>query len=224
MESLSENNGINLLTENDLNILSVGISTGCLAEIKFARKNPNCQVIATTIDENGIKIAQEKVNKEDLNNQITLKLEDVSKKSNYSDNYFDYIYARLVLHYLNNQELEFALSELYRVLKENGKIFVVVRSINAWEAKLNGTTYDEKTGFTKHPDIRTYGNPDVKYCYRRLHTEESIANFLKNAGFEVQYTKVYDEFLSPDFNRDKMNDKPSELIETLGVKKLVRKL
>lgn len=65
---------------------------------------------------------------------------------------------------------------------------------------------------------------NVKYCYRRLHTEESISSFLKNAWFNVEYTRVYDEFLSPDFNRENMNDKPSELIEALAVKKMVRKL
>lgn len=224
MESISEINGLNLLSDTDLNVLSVGISTGCSAEIKFALKNPNCHITATTIDENGIKIAQEKVDKEGLNNRIILKLEDISKKTDYLNNYFDYIYARLVLHYLSNQQLEFALNELYRILKVKGKLFVVVRSVNAWEANLDGTTYDEETGFTKHPDIRTYGTPDVKYCYRRLHTEESISSFLENAGFEVEYTKVYNEFLSPDFNRENMNDKPSELVEALAVKKRIRKL
>lgn len=122
------------------------------------------------------------------------------------------------MHYLSNQQLEFALTEIYRILKENGKLFVVVRSQNAWEAKLDGTTYDPETGFTKHPDIRTYKTENVKYCYRRLHTEESIKEFLEKAGFSVEYAKVYDEYLSPDFNRAKMNDKASELIEVLAIK------
>lgn len=219
MESISENSGVNLLSKDDLNILSVGISTACSAEIKFAKKNPNSHIIATTIDEKGIEIAQNKVDELGLNDQITLKIEDVTKESNYVDEYFDYVYARLVLHYLDNKQLAFALKELNRVLKTDGKLFVVVRSENAWEAKLDGTTFDEKTGLTRHPDIRTYGTPDVKYCYRRLHSEDSISEFLSEAGFEVEYTKVYDEYLSPDFNRDHMNDKPSELIEVLALKK-----
>lgn len=222
MESISEINGIKLLTETDLMILSVGISTSGFAEIKMAEKNPNSHIIATTIDEKGMQLVQKVINEKHLNNQITVKLEDITQQSSYSDNYFDYIYARLVLHYLNNQQLEFALKEIYRILKENGKLFVVVRSENAWEAKLDGTSYDEETGLTKHPDIRTYQTPNVKYCYRRLHSEESITNFLVNAGFDVEYTEVYEEFLSPDFNREKMNDKASELIEVLAVKKLVR--
>ena len=218
MESISEKNGLELIEENDLNILSIGISTSGSAEIKMAKKNPNSKIIATTIDEKGINIVKEIIDKENLNNQFEVKLEDVTKKSNYPDNYFDYIYARLVLHYLNNKDLENALEELNRVLKPNGKIFIVVRSTNAWEAKLDGTTYDEETGLTKHPDIRTYGTPDVKYCYRRLHTEESIKEFLEKANFRVKHTKVYDEYLSPDFDRKNMNDKASELIEVLATK------
>lgn len=218
MESISEKNGLELIEENDLNILSIGISTSGSAEIKMAKKNPYSKIIATTIDEKGLNIVKEIIDKENLNNQIEVKLEDVTKKSNYQDNYFDYIYARLVLHYLNNKDLENALEELNRVLKPNGKIFIVVRSTNAWEAKLDGTTYDEETGFTKHPDIRTYGTPDVKYCYRRLHTEESIKEFLEKAKFKVKHTKVYDEYLSPDFDRKNMNDKASELIEVLATK------
>lgn len=218
MESISERNGINQLEKNDLNILSVGISTSGSAELKMAEKNKDAHIIATTIDENGIKVIQKIIDEKNLNDRITLKLEDISKRSNYKEEYFDYVYARLVLHYLDNEKLKSALNEINRILKKNGKLFVVVRSTNAWEAKLNGTTYDENTGLTKHPDVRTYGSKDVKYVYRRLHTVESISKFLNNAGFKVKYSKVYDEYLSPDFTRDKMNDKPSELIEVLAVK------
>lgn len=218
MESISENNGLELVTENDLSILSIGISTSGSAEIKMAHKNPNSKIIATTIDENGLNLVREIINKEGLENQIILKLEDVTKKMEYANDNFDYIYARLVLHYLNNDDLKTALNELYRVLKPNGKIFIVVRSENAWEAKLDGTTYDEKTGFTRHPDIRTYKTDNVKYCFRRLHSEKSIKEFLENAGFTIKHTKVYDEYLSPDFNRSNLNDKASELIEVLAVK------
>lgn len=218
MESISENNGIQILTDKDINILSLGISTSGSAEIKMAKKNPKAKIIATTIDEKGKNLVKKIINKENLNNQIEIRLEDVTKKNNYPDNSFDYIYARLILHYLSNEELKFALKELYRILKPKGKIFIVVRSINAWEAKLNGTTYDEKTGFTKHPDLRTYGTKKVKYCYRRLHTEESIRKFLEDANFKLEYTKVYDEHLSPDFDRKNLNDKASELIEVLAFK------
>ena len=40
----------------------------------------------------------------------------------------------------------------------------------------------------------------------------------KEAVIKVKHTKVYDEYLSPDFDRKNMNDKASELIEVLATK------
>lgn len=218
MKSISETNGIDLVSKEDRKILSIGISTSGNAEIEMIQKNPNVHITATTIDKEGLEITRKIVVENNLEEKITLKLEDITEPTNYKDNSFDYVYARLVLHYLDNEQLRKSLKEIYRILKENGKFFVVVRSVNAWEAKLDGTTYDEKTGLTKHPDIRTYNTPNVKYCYRRLHSEESIKEFLEEANFKVTSIKTYDEILSPDYNREKMNEKASELIEVIAQK------
>lgn len=218
MQSISEINGVNLVDKNDINILSVGISTAGTAEIMMANKNPKCHIIATTIDKKGIESTRRIITEQNLTKRIELKIEDISQKLDYKNEYFDYVYARLVLHYLDNNQLENALSEINRILKKDGKLYIVVRSLNAWEAKLEGASYDKKTGLTKHPDLKTYGTENVKYCYRRLHSEESISDFLKKAGFKIEYTKVYEERLSIDYERKNMNDKASELIEVLAIK------
>lgn len=218
MKSISEEHGIELITGQEKEILSIGISTSGNAEIEMAHKNENAHITATTIDKEGLELTKEVIKKNHLGNQITLKLEDITEKTPYKDETFDYIYARLVLHYLDNEHLKLALKEIYRILKKDGKLFVVVRSINAWEAKLKGTTYDEKTGFTRHPDIRTYHTPNVKYCLRRLHSEESITKFLEDANFKICSVKTYEEYLSPDYNRERMNDQASELIEVIAEK------
>lgn len=219
MESISELHGLEIIDENVNNILSIGISTAGSAEIKMALKNPNCHIVATTIDEEGLEYTRCQIAEHNLESRIELKIEDVSKKMDYSDETFDYVYARLVLHYLDKEQLEDALTEIYRVLKTNGKFFVVVRSTNAWEAKLNGTSYDEKTGMTKMPDIRTYGTDHVKYYHRMLHSEESIREYLEKVGFLVDYTKTYDEYLSIGYDRKDLNNQASELIEVLARKK-----
>ena len=218
MLSISEKNGINLLEEKDINILSVGVSTAGTAEIEMVKRNPKSHIIATTIDEVGIKNTQKIIQDCNLEERIELKIEDISEKLDYKNETFDYVYARLVLHYLDNQKLTNALNEINRILKKNGKFFVVVRSVNAWEAKLEGSSYDEKTGLTKHPDLRTYGTDNVKYCYRRLHSEESIREFLEKTGFLVKHIKTYEECLSIDYDRKNMNEKASELIEVLAIK------
>lgn len=110
-------------------------------------------------------------------------------------------------------QLEKALSEIYRVLKENGKFFIAVRSLEDWEAKLEGSTFDEETGFTKYPDIKTIGTDNIRYIYRRLHSKESIEQFLLKAGFKIDYIQEYEEYLYRDYERIDINPKPNKIIE-----------
>lgn len=156
--SESENHGIDLITEKDINILSIGISTAGAAEIEMTKKNPNNHIIATTIDEEGLEFTKNIIKQYGLEDRIELKMEDVSTKLPYSDEQFDFIYARLVLHYLDNDKLKQTLKEIKRILKNNGSFYIVVRSRNEWEAKLKGTTYDEVTGLTRYPKYKTIRN------------------------------------------------------------------
>lgn len=121
--SISERNGLELIRENDLNILSIGVSTAGAAEIEMAKRNKNRHVIATTIDKEGFEFTKNVISEYRLEKRIEVKIEDVSKRMSYSNDYFDFIYARLVLHYLDNENLRKALSEIYRVIKKSRKIF-----------------------------------------------------------------------------------------------------
>lgn len=216
--SISEEHGINLIKDKDRNILSIGISTAGSAEIEMARKNPNSHIIATTIDNKGLEFTKKIIIEEGLEKRIELKIEDISEKLSYNDNYFDFIYARLVLHYLNNMQLEKTLSEIYRVMKENSKFFIAVRSLDEWEAKLEGSTFDKETGFTKYPDIKTIGTNNVRYIYRRLHSKDSIEQFLLKAGFKIDYIQEYEEYLYRDYERIDINPKPNKIIEVCASK------
>lgn len=216
--SISEEHGIKLIKSKDKNILSIGISTAGLAEIKMAKKNPNSHIIATTINDKGLEFTKKRIIQEGLEDRIELKIEDISKELPYTDNYFDFIYARLVLHYLDNKQLEKSLSEIHRVMKENSKFFIVVRSLKEWEAKLEGATFDKETGMTKYPDIETIGTNNVRYLYRRLHSKESIKQFLLKSGFKIDYIKEYEEQLYIDYERAKKILKPNKIIEVCASK------
>lgn len=213
--SKSEENGINLITENDLNILSIGISTAGSAEIKMAEKNHNSHIIATTIDKEGLNYTKNIIEQYGLSDRIETKLEDVSEKMPYNDEFFDFIYARLVLHYLDNENLRKALKEIKRVMKKHGRLYIVVRSRDEWEAKLEGATYDENTGITKYPQYDTLGTDKVEYLYRRLHTVDSLSSFLVEEGFDIKYIKEYKEQSYKDYKRTEKVKYPNSLIECL---------
>lgn len=213
--SKSEENGINLITANDLNILSIGISTAGSAEIKMAEKNHNSHIIATTIDKEGLNYTKNIIEQYGLSDRIETKLEDVSEKMPYNDEFFDFVYARLVLHYLDNENLTNALKEIKRVMKKHGRLYIVVRSRDEWEAKLEGASYDENTGITKYPKYDTLGTDNVEYLYRRLHTVDSLSSFLVAEGFDIKYIKEYKEQSYKDYKRTEKVKYPNSLIECL---------
>lgn len=217
--SISEEHGIDLIENSDLNILSVGISTAGAAEIKMATKNISSHIIATTLDKQGMDFSKKTIKEQGLEERIEIKLEDVSKKMPYDNECFDFVYARLVLHYLNNIQLENAMKEIKRVLKKKGKFYIVVRSDKEWETKLEGTTYDEKTGLTKYPRYNTLGTKNVEYLYRKFFSIKSLQELLEKEDFEIKYIKEYEEQLYKDYQRKEKVDRSNTIIECLCRKK-----
>lgn len=215
--SISEDHGIAALEEKDLQIYSVGISTGGVAEIRMAEGNPKRHIVATTIDKEGLAFAQKYIAEQNLETQIEAKYEDVAEPLPYSDESFDYIYARLVLHYLPKNKLVESLAELHRVLKKGGKLFVVVRSTKCPDATRKEATFDPKTQLT----TCTFRDETTgkQYSYSRyFHTPESISGYVTDAGFTVEYVKDYDEHLFVDFMRTERSPKTDNVIELLATK------
>lgn len=215
--SQSEDNGIAILTDNDREIYSVGISTGGVAEIRMAETNPERHIVATTVDEEGAAFAQKFIHEKHLEHQIEAKIEDVAAPLPYDDDHFDYIYARLVLHYLPKAKLDAALAELRRVLKPGGKLFVVVRSVNCSDATDPKSTYDPETGLTTcvHVNEQT-GKTHTSVRY--FHSEDSIRDHVAKAGFAVEYIKSYDERLFTDFMRTKLAPRDDNVVELVATK------
>lgn len=183
----------------------------------MAEANSERHIVATTIDEEGVAFAQKFIREKHLDHQIEAKIEDVAAPLPYEDNHFDYIYARLVLHYLPKAKLDKALAELHRVLKPGGKLFVVVRSVNCPDAKDPDAMYDPGTGLTTcvHTDKQT-GKTHTSVRY--FHSEDSIREHVAKVGFTVEYTKSYDERLFTDFMRTKLAPHDDNVVELVATK------
>ncbi len=210
--SLSEKHGIDLLLDSDMDILSVGISTGGEAEIRMAKYDPRRRIVATTLDKDGAEQARAKIAEQGMSEHITVKVEDVAGELPYEDNSFDYVYARLVLHYLTVQQLEVALASLYRVLRPTGRLFVAVRSTDSLELQKSPTlSYDEETHFT------TYQN-NWGSAKRYFHTKESISDALQKAGFTISAIDKYEESLTMSFDRAGDEQEINSVIEVVAEK------
>lgn len=210
-ESLSEKHGIEFMRDEDTNILSVGISTGGQAEIKMVANNPDRRVIATTLDIEGVEKAKRLIGEAGLSDQIESRVENVAEPLPYEEAYFDYVYARLVLHYLSKEELRVALEGLSRVTKLGGGLFVVVRSDKSDEAMQPDNIYDNETGLT------TYKTLSGHQATRYFHNIDSIGSALVRAGYSLEKTRQYDEMLNASFDRSGLWVK-NNVIEILGRK------
>ena len=177
----------------------------------MAQGDPKRRIVATTIDREGVEFAKKQIVEAGLSSQIEVKMEDVSQPLSYSDGYFDFIYARLVLHYLSVDRLDFALSQLYRILRKGGKIFIVLRSVECLEARQMGAKYDPSTRLT------TYSSKGHEYS-RYFHSQESIATHLSLAGFAIRHIDAYQEQLCVDFQRTKPSHQIDHLIEVIAEK------
>ena len=210
-KSISEDNGIATITDCDQLIYSVGMSTGGAAEMRMAVASPTRSIIATTLDQEGAAFAHKQCEGAKLLNQIEIKVEDVTDPLPYPNELFDFVYARLVLHYLPKDSLICALAELYRVLKPSGKLFVVVRSTDCVEAG------DKSSALDPHTEMTTYTSNGNSYS-RYFHTEESIQGFLVSAGFYIEHVKTYEEQLCVDFHRTQPSPQTDVLVEVLASK------
>ncbi len=214
--STSEERGLAQLRNTDLMIFSPGISTAGFAEIRMAKANSNRKIIATTIDKKGLEFAREIIKQVGLENQIETRYEDL-RNENYPQNYFNFIYARLVLHYLSKQDLDKVLKKLNQSLKPDGKLFIVVRSEKNINNKDLNNSYNPETRLTTVSYRRADGTIESTGS-RYFHTPVTIKEHIKNAGLKVDDISEYQERLYKDFMRREISPREDHIIEVIASK------
>lgn len=199
-ESISEKTGLQLIEPSFREILSIGISTAGYAEMKMASLAPQSRITATTLDRNGAELVEQMLLRAHLDDRITVKIEDIARtKPAQPGRPFDFVYARLILHYLAKDDLRKALKNIHDSMKVGSTLYVVVRSDKSPEAKQSTNVYDPITGLTTY-EVASKG----KYATRYFHTKQSICDAMSAAGFIIESTKEYKESLSPNFDRSGM--------------------
>ncbi|PIX31825.1 hypothetical protein COZ60_02440 [Candidatus Bathyarchaeota archaeon CG_4_8_14_3_um_filter_42_8] len=103
-------------------VLDAGGGTGRWA-IQMARKG--CKVVLVDISERMLKIAAEKVTKEELQNIITIKEGDITK-TGYADETFDMILCEHALFLF--KEPDIVIKELKRILKRKARLIISVHN------------------------------------------------------------------------------------------------
>jgi ubiquinone/menaquinone biosynthesis C-methylase UbiE len=101
-------------------VLDFGIGTATLS-ILLRKNQPECHIDGVDVDENIIKIAKEKIEKEKA--QIVISRYDGIILP-YEDNTFDRVITSLVFHHLDKEQKLNSLKELKRVLKPSGELHI----------------------------------------------------------------------------------------------------
>lgn len=145
-------------------ILDLGAGS-CNDALKISSKVK--KIFCLDIDENLLNLAKNSIEKVGIHN-ITLKHFDAENKLPFKNHFFDKIICSDVLEHLRNRN--YAILEIKRVLKKDGKLLLVTDNPNtSWKKLLK-----------KH-NLFFYSDSDHKYEYPR----EEILNTLQKNGFKI---------------------------------------
>jgi len=109
-----------LSKENPQRILDIATGTGDLA-LALVKCNP-VEIIGADISENMLQVGIEKIKRKKLDKLIKLELGD-SENLKYTDDYFDAITVAFGVR--NYEDLIKGLSEMYRVTKKGGSVWIL---------------------------------------------------------------------------------------------------
>jgi demethylmenaquinone methyltransferase/2-methoxy-6-polyprenyl-1,4-benzoquinol methylase len=102
-------------------ILDLATGTADLA-IEIAKRNPEAHIIGMDISKKMLEIGESKIKEQHLENQIDLHLGNAARLP-FPNNSFDAVTVAFGVR--NFEDLEHGLTEIYRVLKPNGIVFIL---------------------------------------------------------------------------------------------------
>jgi len=150
--SLSAEKALNLFKERKINnIIELGAGLG-RDSIFFAKNNIKIQ--ALDYSPSGIKVIDEKIQKENLSKYISTKLFDIRGKLPFEDNSIDACYSHMLYCMaLTSDDLEKLNNEIKRILRSGGINIYTVRHTNDGDFKNGnhiGEDLYENDGFIVH--------------------------------------------------------------------------
>jgi demethylmenaquinone methyltransferase/2-methoxy-6-polyprenyl-1,4-benzoquinol methylase len=168
------------IQNNVSKLLEIAIGTA-ENSILLAKQNPNINIVGIDLSMEMLKIAQNRIYNENINN-IELKKMD-AMNIEFDDQTFDYIVISLLLHEISENNANIILSECLKVLKNNGKLYII-----EWEEP---NSIIQKILFSIIKFMEPFANKEFKTFMKK----DLKIYFLKN-GFQVKsiehgdYSKV----------------------------------
>ena len=156
-------------------ILDLGCGGG--RHVKFLAEN-GFETYGCDYSENGIKITNELLKENNL--KADLKVASVDKLP-YDDNFFDGLICFGVLYYNDKDTIEKSAKEIYRILKNDAKALIVVRTLNDYRYK-DSIKKDKYSVIIKetNPKRSAYAENDMNMYFFDENEVNRIFSIFKN--------------------------------------------
>jgi len=108
-------------SDKAIHILDIGTGTANLA-IAIKKRSPNAKIFGIDPDEKILKIAKEKIKKENLDIKL---VKAYAQKLPLKSNSFDWVVSSFAIHHIPSNLKDQAFYEMYRVLRSGGTILII---------------------------------------------------------------------------------------------------
>ncbi|HOV15406.1 MAG TPA: class I SAM-dependent methyltransferase [Spirochaetota bacterium] len=164
---------VSKIKNDNLKILDICIGTATTS-ILLAKKNDQNNIIGIDLSKEMLKIANNKIKKNNIENISVLYMD--ATKTVFNDQEFDIITMSLGLHEMDSETLSLVLKEINRILKNNGILYII-----EWEKPDNGLL--KKIMF----QIIKFLEPKWFNDFLRINWQNLLANY----NFDLTENKKY---------------------------------
>lgn len=161
-------------------VLEIGFGTGHCLKRMAELVGENGKVYGIDISSGMLEVTKQRLEEAELLDRVELYCEDALKMP-YEDNKFDAVFMSFTLELFDMPEISKVLSEIKRILKQNGRLGVLSMSKEDGDSILSRLYEWMHTQFPQYADCRP------------IYVEHSI----KDAGFEIKYKEKVKLFSLP---------------------------
>jgi ubiquinone/menaquinone biosynthesis C-methylase UbiE len=161
-------------------VLEIGFGTGHCLKRMAELVGENGKVYGIDISSGMLEVTKQRLEEAGLLDRVELYCEDALKMP-YEDNKFDAVFMSFTLELFDMPEISKVLSEIKRILKQNGRLGVLSMSKEDGDSILSRLYEWMHTQFPQYADCRP------------IYVEHSI----KDAGFEIKYKEKVKLFSLP---------------------------
>jgi len=171
---------------NNKKILEIGCGIGTDA-IMFAQEN--CEYYGIDLSDESLEITKQRFKIYNLNGKFYNI--NAEKMDIFEDNFFDMIYSFGVIHHAENPEK--ILDEIYRILKPNGELKVMLYAKQSWKKMMIDNNLDQYEAQSGCPIAFTYTKNEIYQMFNKFSNIEIKQNHIFTYKVDLYKKNIYEK-------------------------------